>query len=62
MTTVATVWLLVGLIGMALLAIVGLALIRQGILVGRTAIRLAREAGSEVEGAAAARRSHGVRG
>lgn len=62
MTTVATVWLLVGLVGTALVTILLVALIRQGMLVGRTAMRLVREAGTEAEGASSARRGRAARG
>jgi hypothetical protein len=52
-TTPAAVWLVVGLGATALLVIVGVALIRQGILVGRTAMRFAREAGGVAQEIAA---------
>jgi hypothetical protein len=52
-TTPAAVWLVVGLGATALLIIFSVALIRQGILVGRTAMRFAREAGEVSEGIAA---------
>lgn len=45
MSTPAVVWLLVGAAGTALLAIVLVALVRQGMLLGRTAMRFGREVG-----------------
>lgn len=49
MSIPAVVWLVVGLSATALFAIVVVALVRQSLLVGRTALRLAREV-SEVTG------------
>lgn len=57
MTVPAVVWLLVGLGTTTVLAIVVIALIRQGVLVGRTAMRLAREAGDISQGIGAAGRA-----
>lgn len=50
MSVPATVWLVVGLVATALVAVVLVALVRQGMLVGRTAMRLAREVGEASEG------------
>lgn len=46
MSAVATVWLVVGLTGSLLLAVTVVALVRQGMLLGRTGMRFAREIGS----------------
>ena len=43
MSIPAVVWMVVGLVATALLAVVLVALVRQGLLVGRTALRLGRE-------------------
>lgn len=50
MTIPAAVWLVVGLVASAMLVVVVVALARQGLLVGRTAMRLAREAGEATRG------------
>lgn len=49
MSPVAAVWLVVGLTGSLLLGVVTVALVRQGILLGRTGMRLARELGDLAE-------------
>lgn len=46
MSAVATVWLVIGLIGSLVLAVVSVALVRQGVALGRTGMRFAREVGS----------------
>lgn len=50
MSVPATVWIVVGLGATALVAVLLVALVRQGLLVGRTAMRLARELGEASEG------------
>lgn len=50
MTAPATVWLVVGLVATVVLAILLVGLIRQGVLVGRTAMRLARDVADATEG------------
>lgn len=50
MSAPSIVWLVVGLTATALSAILVVALVRQSILVGRTALRLAREVSEVAEG------------
>lgn len=61
MSAPAIVWLAVGLVGTALLAMFLVALVRHGLLVGRSAARLAREAGAALEGVEAPGRGRGTR-
>lgn len=56
MSVPATVWLVVGLVATVLLGIVVAGIVRQSILVGRSAVRLAREAGEVSEGIASSGR------
>ena len=49
MSPVAAVWLVVGLTGSLLLVVMLVALVRQGMLLGRTGMRLGREVGSIAE-------------
>lgn len=46
MSAVAVVWLVVGLSGSLLLGVMLVALVREGLLLGRTGMRLVREVGS----------------
>lgn len=57
MSTPAVVWVVVGLGATAILGVLLVALVRQAILLGRTAMRLAREAGELTEGIGAAGRA-----
>lgn len=61
MTTVALVWLVVGLLSTALLLVVVVALVRQGLLVGRTVARFARETGPSTSAITDAGRERGAR-
>lgn len=54
MSTPAIVWLVIGLLGTAALLVTAVALVRHGMVLGRTVARFAREAGPEVDGITAA--------
>lgn len=56
MSVPAAVWLVVGLVATVLLGIVVAGIVRQSILVGRSAMRLARDAGEISEGITSSRR------
>jgi heme exporter protein D len=49
-TVPAAVWLIVGLASSVILGIVAVALVRQGLLLGRATMRLAREASEATAG------------
>ncbi|MFM8999976.1 MAG: hypothetical protein ACKOKE_08025 [Actinomycetota bacterium] len=57
MSTPAVVWVVVGLGATAILGVLLVALVRQAILLGRTAMRLVREAAELTEGIGAAGRA-----
>lgn len=57
MSIPAVVWMVVGLVATALLAVVLVALVRQGLLVGRTALRLGREIAEVTSGMGSVGRS-----
>lgn len=55
MSTPAIVWLVVGLLGTAALIAMTVALVRHGLVLGRTVSRFQREASPEIEGMSRAR-------
>lgn len=61
MSVPAIVWFVVGVGGTALLAVFAVALVRHGLVLGRTASRFAREASAEIEGISAAGRGREAR-